>query len=66
MYSIIWFYFAQLLNNNQKRHLNLLEYQSKNLLQESGVAIQNFRILDGSGHDKEVLNDFGEPYFIEL
>lgn len=46
--------------NNQTRQLNLLEYQSKNLLQESGVAIQNFRILDGTGKDKNALNDFGK------
>lgn len=40
-----------------KRNLNLLEYQSKKLLEESGVAIQNFRILEGK-KDADVLKDF--------
>lgn len=30
----------------QKRSLNLLEYQSKNLLREHGVAVQNFVVVD--------------------
>lgn len=41
------------------RHLNLLEYQSKKLLDEAGVAIQKFRILD-SNNDNKVLDDFRE------
>lgn len=32
----------------QKRFLNLMEYQSKSLLQESGVAIQEFRVLENT------------------
>lgn len=40
------------------RHLNLLEFQSKNLLRENGVAIQNFCLLDKD--DKSELNTFGE------
>ncbi|XP_036150444.1 succinate--CoA ligase [GDP-forming] subunit beta, mitochondrial-like [Monomorium pharaonis] len=28
------------------RHLNLLEYQSKELLRDSGVSVQNFAIVD--------------------
>ncbi|XP_044765180.1 succinate--CoA ligase [GDP-forming] subunit beta, mitochondrial [Coccinella septempunctata] len=38
------------------RHLNLLEYQSKNLLRENGVAIQNFCLLDKD--DKSEINKF--------
>lgn len=49
----------------QTRNLNLLEYQSKALLQESDVAIQAFRVLGGK-KDQAVLNDFRElnPQFI--
>lgn len=40
----------QLLRNNTKivnaRSLNLLEYQSKELLRDSGVSVQNFVIVD--------------------
>lgn len=41
------------------RHLNLLEYQSKNLLDEGGVAIQKFRVLE-SKNDGKVLDGFGK------
>lgn len=44
---------------NPKRNLNLLEYQSKSLLQESGVAIQEFRVLDGK-EDAQNLADFSK------
>lgn len=43
----------------QVRRLNLLEYQSKGLLQESGVAIQTFRVLEGK-QDEQDLNDFSK------
>lgn len=43
----------------QKRHLNLLEYQSKKLLDEAGVAIQKFRVLE-SNKDQKVLEDFSK------
>lgn len=42
-----------------KRNLNLLEYQSKSLLQESGVAIQEFRVLGGK-QDANNLVDFSK------
>lgn len=42
-----------------KRNLNLLEYQSKTLLDECGVAIQKFRVLEGK-QDSKVLDDFSE------
>lgn len=41
------------------RHLNLLEYQSKNLLDEAGVAIQKFRVLE-SNNDGKVLDNFSK------
>ncbi|XP_035782731.1 succinate--CoA ligase [GDP-forming] subunit beta, mitochondrial-like [Anopheles albimanus] len=46
-----------------KRYLNLLEYQSKKLLEESGVAIQNFRILEGK-KDADVLKDFNVNEYV--
>lgn len=33
-------------NVNQTRNLNLLEYQSKELLRDCGVSVQNFAIVD--------------------
>jgi len=48
---------------SQKRHLNLLEYQSKELLQQSGVAIQKFRVLEGSTDGKK-LDDFNVPEYV--
>ncbi|KFB52375.1 AGAP004352-PA-like protein [Anopheles sinensis] len=45
------------------RNLNLLEYQSKKLLEESGVAIQNFRILEGK-KDADVLKDFNVNEYV--
>lgn len=51
-------YFRQVIVS-PKRNLNLLEYQSKSLLQESGVAIQEFRVLEGK-HDAKNLADFSK------
>lgn len=45
------------------RHLNLLEYQSKGLLQESNVAIQAFRVVE-SNKDEKALNDFRKTKII--
>lgn len=45
------------------RHLNLLEYQSKNLLDEAGVAIQKFRLLE-SKNDLKALDDFSNIFLI--
>lgn len=42
------------------RHLNLLEFQSKDLLQKYGVAIQQFKVLDNSKADAEVVKTFGK------
>lgn len=33
-------------NIKQTRNLNLLEYQSKELLRDCGVSVQNFTIVD--------------------
>lgn len=33
-------------NVKQMRNLNLLEYQSKELLRDCGVSVQNFAIID--------------------
>ncbi|XP_058058204.1 succinate--CoA ligase [GDP-forming] subunit beta, mitochondrial [Anopheles bellator] len=48
---------------NPKRYLNLLEYQSKKLLEESGVAIQNFRILEGK-QDADLLSGFNVKEYV--
>lgn len=34
------------LSTKQTRNLNLLEYQSKELLRDCGVSVQNFAIVD--------------------
>ncbi|KAG5682742.1 hypothetical protein PVAND_012075 [Polypedilum vanderplanki] len=47
----------------QKRHLNLLEFQSKKLLDEAGVAIQKFRVLESS-NDKNTLSDFNVKEYV--
>lgn len=45
------------------RHLNLLEYQSKQLLDESKVAIQAFRLIENKD-DKKKLDDFSVPEYV--
>lgn len=45
------------------RNLNLLEYQSKKLLEQSGVAIQAFRVLEGR-KDEAVLKDFNVNEYV--
>lgn len=51
------------LNSVQIRCLNLQEYQSKTLLQKSGVAVQAFRLLDNT-ENTSVLNDFKVPEYV--
>lgn len=56
---MIFFHVSIKVLVNQRRYLNLLEYQSKALLQQSGVAIQEFVLLDGSqGNNTKSLQDF--------
>lgn len=49
--------------SNPARHLNLLEYQSKQLLDESKVAIQAFRLIE-TKNDKKKLDDFNVPEYV--
>lgn len=49
--------------NISARNLNLLEYQSKKLLAESGIAIQAFRVLEGK-KDENVLKDFNVDEYV--
>ncbi|EDW69727.2 succinate--CoA ligase [GDP-forming] subunit beta, mitochondrial [Drosophila virilis] len=42
----------------QLRYLNLLEFQSKDLLQKYGVAIQQFKVLDNSKDDTQAVQSF--------
>lgn len=44
------------------RNLNLIEYQSKLLLRNSGVSVQNFTIIDDLNHAKDVLDKFSKYY----
>lgn len=44
------------------RNLNLLEYQSKHLLREQGVTIQNFCMIDENGADE--LNNFNVKEYV--
>ena len=42
----------------QNRNLNLLEYQSKGLLQDFGVTVQKFRVASNEGEAKKIPGDF--------
>jgi len=68
---------AQLLKKNNTRiicvssvrHLNLLEYQSKELLRDSGVSVQNFAIVDDltqTNSALEKLREYLGMFFISL
>ncbi|XP_067636634.1 succinate--CoA ligase [GDP-forming] subunit beta, mitochondrial [Eurosta solidaginis] len=48
----------------QLRHLNLLECNSKELLQKYGVAIQEFKILENSPTDAQLINKFECPEYV--
>uniref|UniRef100_A0A7R9JX14 Succinate--CoA ligase [GDP-forming] subunit beta, mitochondrial n=1 Tax=Timema genevievae TaxID=629358 RepID=A0A7R9JX14_TIMGE len=45
----------------QIRNLNLMEYQSKILLQKNGVAVQNFRIIENANEVDDNLKNFIHP-----
>ncbi|XP_055676665.1 succinate--CoA ligase [GDP-forming] subunit beta, mitochondrial [Lutzomyia longipalpis] len=47
-----------------RRNLSLLEYQSKQLLDESGVSIQKFRMLEEKRNDADQLKDFQVPEYV--
>ncbi|KAH8418199.1 hypothetical protein KR222_000592, partial [Zaprionus bogoriensis] len=55
---------AALQQQQQVRHLNLLEFQSKDLLQKYGVAIQQFKVLDNSNGDAQVVQQFDCPEYV--
>ncbi|KAM8710423.1 hypothetical protein ACLKA7_017096 [Drosophila subpalustris] len=54
----------QLIYKVPVRHLNLLEFQSKDLLQKYGVAIQQFKVLDNSKSDAQVVQSFDCPEYV--
>ncbi|KAL9879728.1 succinyl-coenzyme A synthetase beta subunit, GDP-forming [Glossina fuscipes fuscipes] len=64
MLSIRQNLFKKVNNWQQIRNLNLLEFQSKDLLQKYNVAIQQFQILDSSNNDKTVLEKFDCPEYV--
>lgn len=43
------------INQTSTRNLNLLEYQSKKLLKDCGVSVQNFAIVDNFAQTKPAL-----------
>lgn len=66
-FIIIFAYYAVQVLKNQRRYLNLLEYQSKALLQDSGVAIQEFCVLDGvQGDNTKCLQNFSNYFFFSF
>jgi len=46
------------LNKMQSRNLNLLEHQSKGLLQEFGVTVQKFRVASNENEAKAIAKEF--------
>ncbi|XP_015599808.1 succinate--CoA ligase [GDP-forming] subunit beta, mitochondrial [Cephus cinctus] len=46
------------------RHLNLLEYQSKMLLKDSGVSVQNFTMIDDVNKAGSVLDKFKADEYV--
>lgn len=46
------------------RNLNLLECNSKELLQKYGVAIQEFKVLENSPNDAQIINQFGKHFIV--
>ena len=46
------------LNKMQSRNLNLLEHQSKGLLQEFGVTVQKFRVASNETEAKAIAQEF--------
>lgn len=53
----------QVLCRTPSRNLNLLEYQSKQLLEESKVAIQSFRLIE-KRQDNSKLDGFNVPEYV--
>ncbi|XP_050328644.1 succinate--CoA ligase [GDP-forming] subunit beta, mitochondrial [Bactrocera neohumeralis] len=48
----------------QVRNLNLLECNSKELLQKYGVAIQEFKVLENAPNDAQLINQFDCPEYV--
>ena len=49
---------APAVNKVQNRNLNLLEYQSKGLLQDFGVTVQKFRVASNEPEAEAIPKDF--------
>lgn len=52
------------LNTQTSRNLNLLEYQSKVLLEKYGVTIQKFKILDSGENAQEATNSLKAAEYV--
>lgn len=53
------YYILIFLQNVQARHLNLLECHSKDLLNQHGVSVQKFKIVENADETSDVLKSFG-------
>ncbi|KZC12060.1 PREDICTED: succinyl-CoA ligase [GDP-forming] subunit beta, mitochondrial [Dufourea novaeangliae] len=52
------------ISTKQKRHLNLLEYQSKELLRDCGISVQNFAIVDDLNKANSALEKLSADEFV--
>jgi len=46
------------------RHLNLLEYQSKDLLDKHGVTVQKFKMAESASQAREVIQEFKPAEYV--
>lgn len=58
--GLLIFFFSSQVAAAHIRYLNLLEYQSKALLESSGVAIQKFRVVQNVEEVKQLTQNFSE------
>ncbi|CAG0888654.1 unnamed protein product, partial [Darwinula stevensoni] len=56
--------FEELPSWIQTRNLNLLEYQSKSLLEEHGIKIQKFRLVENVAQAEEVARSFKPSEYV--
>jgi len=52
--------FVIILQNIQVRHLNLLECHSKDLLNQYGVTVQKFKIVENLDDTNDLVKSFGK------
>ncbi|XP_046985591.1 succinate--CoA ligase [GDP-forming] subunit beta, mitochondrial isoform X1 [Schistocerca americana] len=57
-------YFARMISTTQQRCLNLMEYQSKVLLQNSGVTVQNFLMAENPADAVDISKKLKVPEYV--